>query len=655
MSSAAIAQETLDGTAVTFDVNKVQAEKLQPPGAFTPPAEPIMPDPMISYGPWSGSSETSMRNRERILKALRHRGSFGPNKIEEPFEYTEEETTPGENNDLDTAEKLPRLNVGFNRRNRTIISGSLGDLPVRDEVQIEPDGSISLALDSGITSAPDGIRFSGVIGDAPGGPGVPDFDFVKVTVPAGVTFDINVRTPEPFLDLDPFVALFLEDGTLIFTQDDGGDGFDTSATLTVGAADLTFYLSIGGFGAFFPADATDPNSGSVTGAVGSQGTYDFELRVFPEESDVDVYKLKMRKGDVLGMAARVAGTPTLRIFNDDLEFEKGVTGIGTFAVPASPLPIDGSGVIDYVVEETGNYRLELSNAFGEYELEVGVYSPGFDEDPRRVQLIWLDYNGGPVDKQPWFGFEFITDHTPFRDFLPAWGLPSEEHDVRRITKAITAEVKDNLDRELRKSRENRRFKVVVLGNDGTGTPHPLEPYIEQGSFEFFGVTYEVSVLEISGTTGEAFINTIGIASEIDPGNYSAQDAALVLLDVLSAPATGFSADSTFSLNDVVLGGGATKEELVTTALGNVTAHEAGHYLGNFHTDGVFSDVASIMDEGPGGLFNLAGIGPSGIFGEADTVDVSFIDDTYSILEGFDGDENTTVNTAFALSFSFFGW
>jgi hypothetical protein len=40
---------------------------------------------------------------------------------------------------------------------------------------------------------------------------------------------------------------------------------------------------------------------------------------------------------------------------------------------------------------------------------------------------------------------------------------------------------------------------------------------------------------VGGTIAESGINTIGIAQFIDPGNYSTDDSALVLLDVLSNP------------------------------------------------------------------------------------------------------------------------
>ncbi|MEN7342025.1 MAG: hypothetical protein AAAFM81_03750 [Pseudomonadota bacterium] len=658
------AQDLLTATEYVPDHAAIQAMKVPSPGAaFSMPNAPIIPDPRISILPPDvAADEAYWQAMQRARAGSARFGGIGDGgdpavitPTSDPILYTEEETEEGANDTFDTAERIQQLRTGKNRKkNVATVSGSLGQRPEnRVLTQTEDDGAIPLALDSGVSGTPDQFSFSGVIGDGPN-PGVTsDYDMVKVTLPAGTTFEISVATPEPFGDLDPFVTFYLEDGTIIFQQDDGGDGFDTFVQLTVGANDLTFIMAIGGFGAFEPLDPFDSSAGSITGLVGSEGTYDFSMFVFPNgAAPTDVYTFKMDKGDVLGAAARVDGNPILEIFNMDGDFEKGVAGFGSFADPNSPLPINGNGVIDYVAEASGTYGVSLTGGFGEYELDIGIYRPGFEEQGRRVQLIWLDYNGGPVSKEPWFGFPLITDHTPFSGFLPAWGLPDSPADVRRITTGITAEVSRTLGAELAATGVNPWIRPYVLGNDGTGIPSFLEPFIEQGRFEIFGLTFEVSVVEVSGTTQEAFINTIGIASSIDPGNYGANDVALMLLDVLSAPATpGANANGTFSLNDVILAPGVTKEQLVIQAIANVTSHEAGHYLGNFHTDGVFSSDANIMDEGPGGLFNLAGIGPSGIFGADDTVNVQFIDDTYSVLEGFQGDENTTVNTGHALSFS----
>ena len=648
---SANAQQVLNGTAIVPDHQAIQAAKLPVPGTQVTPTSPITPDPMISILPPGVTGDAAYWNQMRRNRAAANAAKSGGSSSG-PLTYTEREKGSGANDTPGTAERIRSFGLRSGQRNEACITGSLGDLPLRALTQTEDDGSIPLALASGVDGTVEQVSFSGVIGDGPMAGTVSDYDYVRVFLPAGTTFSIAVKTPEPFGDLDPFVTFYLPDGTIIFQQDDGGDGFDTFVELTVGANDLDFLMAIGGFGAFEPADPFNSTGGSVTGNIGSEGSYEFEMTVFGG-SDTDFYEVHLEKGDVFGAAIDVSGGPSIEIYNSNGELEKGATGFGSFGVPESPLPVNGNGVIDYVIERNGDYTVGVTGGFGDYKLTLGVYKPEFEREKRRVQLLWIDYNGGPVSKEPWFGFPLITDHTPFRDFLPAFGLANTDSDIRRITRKITHEVRDNLYTELAATRISRNLGVVVLGNDGTGAPNILDPLIASGSFSILGLGFEVSELEVSGTTSEAFINTIGIASTIDPGNYAVNDAALVLLDVISGPFTGFSADLTFRLNDVVLAPGVSREDMVTTVIGNITAHEAGHYLGNFHTDG-FSPIQTIMDQGPGGLFNLAGIGPSGIFGGPDATDVSFETDLYAVSEGFRGDENTAQNTVSALQYFPFG-
>jgi hypothetical protein len=66
---------------------------------------------------------------------------------------------------------------------------------------------------------------------------------------------------------------------------------------------------------------------------------------------------------------------------------------------------------------------------------------------------------------------------------------------------------------------------------------------------------------------------VGIAESNDFGNFDKDDSGLVLLDLLSKPS------GSGSLNSVTLTPGASKIDLVATALGNIASHEAGHLFG----------------------------------------------------------------------------
>ena len=100
-------------------------------------------------------------------------------------------------------------------------------------------------------------------------------------------------------------------------------------------------------------------------------------------------------------------------------------------------------------------------------------------------------------------------------------------------------------------------------------------------------------------------------------------------------------------NQYGLAGGATKIDLIGQGVGNITAHEAGHYLGSFHTE-QFVTAPNIMDQG-GNLANTVGVGPDENLGTGDDVDVDFIIDRFVPSEGFLGEEDTRSLTAFGLS------
>jgi hypothetical protein len=138
------------------------------------------------------------------------------------------------------------------------------------------------------------------------------------------------------------------------------------------------------------------------------------------------------------------------------------------------------------------------------------------------------------------------------------------------------------------------------------------------------------------------VDTIGISQSIDPGNFETAETALVLQDVLSDPAGGPASLNTY-LTDA-----SDRIAFVGQAVGNVTAHEAGHFFGDFHTDNA-DPVANVMDSGGANFNVLFGVGPDGVGGTADDADVDFGDDRFSPAEGFTGTEDTLGRIAFGLT------
>ena len=119
--------------------------------------------------------------------------------------------------------------------------------------------------------------------------------------------------------------------------------------------------------------------------------------------------------------------------------------------------------------------------------------------------------------------------------------------------------------------------------------------------------------------------------------------SLVLLDLLSA-----SSSNPNSLNSLALGGVASIA-LIGEGVGNIAAHEAGHYFANYHTDNA-NATPNLMDQG-GNLGNLIGVGPDDLFGSGDDVNVTFGKDNYTPNESFEGVEDTRNAIAFGLTAS----
>ena len=148
----------------------------------------------------------------------------------------------------------------------------------------------------------------------------------------------------------------------------------------------------------------------------------------------------------------------------------------------------------------------------------------------------------------------------------------------------------------------------------------------------------VSRIVIGGTRSQLGIDTVGISPTVDPGNFAREETAVVLLDQASAPAgSGVRTINEFITPDTDVIG------LVGSVLGFVASHEAGHYLGDWHTQ-PNNGVVSIMD-----TFDLTqlGLGPDFVFGTADDIDVDFVVD--QLIEGHIGAAHTMARVAFALS------
>ena len=115
----------------------------------------------------------------------------------------------------------------------------------------------------------------------------------------------------------------------------------------------------------------------------------------------------------------------------------------------------------------------------------------------------------------------------------------------------------------------------------------------------------------------------------------------MLLDILSEPAGDDSSANTYLTEE------SDRVAFVARVLGNVTAHEVGHFLGNWHVE-QGNDQADLMDQG-GNFPVLFGVGPDGVGGTPDDADVDFGVDVFNRSEGFTGTQDSLTRVAYGLS------
>ncbi len=486
----------------------------------------------------------------------------------------------------------------------------------------EDDGAIPLANQSGVAISFGAMQTRGTIGDGPHGSGrsgTGDFDFYSVDLAAGQSVTVDTDVTEP---MDSVLVVYDAAGEVVAANDDDGETLASRLTYTPTEAG-TFFVMVSGFGSgtILPEDPFDPASGLGTGSEG-----DYELLITTATSDVDVYAIDLRAGDVIGATIKGAGN-RLQVFEaGGAEAIGSSQDLSALYPVASPLPGGGNAVVAYTASVDGRHFVAISgNTEGNYDATVEVYRAGLENEPRRsVQTILLDFDGARVQTSV-FGGPGQRELTGLAGFLGGWGLGPDDEDA--LIDAVVEVVTENLRQDLIARGLNENFDVEIVDN--------RDDRVEFGADQ-------VSRVVIGGTIQEAGISTLGIASSIDPGNFDHEDDALVLLDLLSAPVPDPN-----SINTFLAASAENRIKLIAVGLGNIVAHEAGHYLGNYHTD-QFNASPNIMDQG-GNLPNLLGTGNDLLLGTGDDVDVDFILDDLVPNEGLTGVEDTLNITAFGLT------
>ncbi|MCY3022867.1 MAG: PKD domain-containing protein [Planctomycetota bacterium] len=393
-----------------------------------------------------------------------------------------------------------------------------------------------------------------------------------------------------------------------------------------------------------PVAEVEPNNTTATATVlplGDGAGQDNDLVVsgtITPNDDGDFYKVTLKEHDILGFAinsqfdsyAAVTNVSAkILMDNDD------ISGWAYIYPSGSPLPLpinlklDLNAAVSYIVPADGDYYIAVASyqrqSGGSYQMQVARRRPYMEtQSTFAKQIIYLDFNGGAINPLNLFG-EGLTsaDISPMRSFLPAWGLADTDEDA--IITRTMAIVKSKYD-ALRKANLNGDRPT-----DGIPGHYDVEFQNSRDNVNLFGQPFVSRVL-IGGTIDETGLDTIGLASCVDPGNFSTQDTAIVLLDLLSAPIPDGN-----SVNTLLLAPGVTKVEAVAQCIAVVAAHEAGHFLGCFHTE-PNDNIDDIMDSGGAGVEVMAGTGPNMVFGDGfppvgDDVDKQFVADIFDLAEG----------------------
>lgn len=609
-----------------------------------PPSEP---NPYLALLPEGAEPHWQYWRRE-LLERGRQRGARLREKAGPAIVQAESEASGvrGVNDRPELGETVSGFGSAPSQIPAAALSGALLGPPAVLPAAAEPDGSIPLARSLAVIQG-ERVSLSGRIGDGAfgsAGSGSGDYDLLSFPGTARQRIDVRVRALGATSTLDPAVLLFDSTGRGVAFGDDtirGGFYVSSDAELSfVLPRDDIYTLAVGGQDydfSFGLRDPFDPSSGS---GVTSEGDYELLFALdLPLYADADYFVVPLRAGDVVGAVAS-GGRPRLSLARRSGELLVSSRNDLTALYPApSALPGGGDAAVAYVADRDGLYAVGVSEvdplADGDYTVELEVFRPPLGSGGEGArQVLFLDLDGATFDPPALGGApgDPIT-LSPLASFLPRWGLAPE--DESELVDAIVASAAENLVDDVRRMGSNGDYLRSGIPGEFVLELRNSRDHPDPGSGPM------IARIVVGGSIEELGLETIGLASDIDPGNLGTAGLAVVLLDLLSGPP-----ESPDSLNGVERAPGLDLLTLVGRALGSIAAHEAGHLFGNFHTERD-SGPATLMDRG-GRLLALLGAGADGVAGTADDVDVDLEADRYEPLEGLSGVENTRDVVAFGL-------
>src|SRR4051794_8175123 len=240
-------------------------------------AKPKGPNPFLAEVPDASKVDYSgwanyMKVQAKAKAAARAKaaGAAASAKAATPAVVVDEDEIDGTSGGNDTpanAQRIAGFGTGSKQYSKIRVLGGLDNEQVSTPAVAaapEDDGAIPLAGDTGIGNLRNGAAIDATIGDGPHGrqtgDGSNDFDFFKVSAPAGRV--ITATTATPVGALDTVLELWSADGTLLALNDDHS-GLDSQVRYqTTVSGD--YYVTVGAYGGL-PGDPFDSASGTGIG------------------------------------------------------------------------------------------------------------------------------------------------------------------------------------------------------------------------------------------------------------------------------------------------------------------------------------------------------------------------------------------------------
>ena len=556
-----------------------------------------------------------------------------------------EQAQPGEtNNNFDDAQVIPNFGTEQNQIQNFTLSGALGESnllgnPTILKNEIEDNHSFSRAnfIDFEDNQA---VKINGSLENLIKSETLSgDVDIFQFPIKEGSSYIFNIENNAENPN-SLFALLFEGDGdallgTFVFEESQNilytPEGFTGNLTIALASnTDFSTAFRLRNPETVFPTADTAP--------------YEIAAREIPNVTDLDFYSVQLKKGDVFGISGVSEFPLQMGLFGTEVGNSIAVENrLSIRSEERNPLPTEGEFGFHYVIPEDGEHLIFVRNGYGSYNLNVGVTRPGNEQkDSFGRQIIFLNMAGAELSLNEFF--EGNNEDTrprqlsPLSSFLNNWGL-DEKRDLRRLAAKVTDKFNAKVDTEIQETGINPDANVLIISDFG-------DPRRRDQILNFLNKTEKpFSRLIVGGTSREFGTRTLGLSSAIDVGNFDLSDNGIVLLDELSS----LSTTEISSINNIPVVEGIEKIDLVAEVLSNIAAHEAGHFLGCWHSDNNTNEI-SIMDQGGIGVFHRAGIFEDGVFGDENTMEVSFKISRYSRNEGsFLGFNETDTNVAFGLT------